>query len=98
MEQFKKDYLKLVTANYNLINKTNEGYCLICFKDTISDNQTKDDFLINSLRMSWISDKEGLTAQCEKCGIDAVIPTAHLKDKSENEIKEILLYLSKEFF
>jgi hypothetical protein len=82
MTDTKCSYMKLVTENYEEINNSKINYCIYCYG--IERNLKESITYIHNIY--WINDKNGFTAVCTKCSIDAVIPGNYFINKNNNEI------------
>ena len=99
MEYYKENFDLFTLNNYELIKETNKAYCIMCFKDhNVNEQENIDKCIIDIKNISVIPGKNGYTAHCKLCHVDAMIPTNMLKEQNEKEIKNILNYLSNEFF
>jgi len=99
MEYYEENYDLFTLNNYNSVLETNKAYCIMCFKDNnLNEKESIQKCIIDINNISVIPDKHGHTAHCKLCCVDAMIPTNMLKDENENDIKEILNYLSVKMF
>lgn len=99
MEYYEENYDLFTLNNYDSVLETNKAYCIMCFKDNnLNEKASIQKCIIDINNISRIPDKNGHTAHCKLCYVDAMIPTNMLKNKNENEIKEILNYLSIKMF
>jgi len=87
-------YIKLATNNENDINNSIINYCIYCYGITKNISKCK----INTCDMFWINDKEGATAGCEKCFVDAIIPGNYFKNTLDYNIEKQLAIWFKEGF
>ena len=90
----KSYYIKLVTSNYEDLNSSKTNYCINCY----GENHSLEDSIINLNNMYWINDKNGLTGGCKKCLVDAIIPGNYFINKNENEINKELSDIYKYAF
>lgn len=94
MTDTKCSYMKLATANYHEINNSKINYCIYCYG--ISNNLKASN--ISTENIYWINDKNGFTAGCKKCFVDAVIPGNYFINSNDSEISIKLSDWYKEGF
>jgi hypothetical protein len=82
MTDKKCSYMKLATENYEAVINSKINYCIYCYGTTMC----LKDSTISSNNIYWISDKNGHTAACKECSVDAVIPGNYFINKTEDEI------------
>jgi hypothetical protein len=81
------EYLQYATCNYHAIQRSRQCACCFCYK-TYSASDVKD-YTVDA-EMDYINHKftgrQGRTALCPYCGIDAVVPD-FLKKSTMEDLK-----------